>query len=106
MPDWLRIILAVFACYRGSELITIDRGPCDVIKNMRIKAGVYNLAEDGEPDTDLGRLFGCPWCIGIWLAGLASLLIPTRRKRDKILLWLAIAGGQAFLQSVGGRNAQ
>lgn len=102
MPDWLAFILACFACFRLAELIAVDDGPGDVLLWIRAKLGGYDLGEDGRPATSIGRAIICPYCVGIWLAfGLAFVVAPLDWRL--LLWWLAIAGGQAFLQYVGGR---
>jgi hypothetical protein len=102
VPDWFRFVIAVFACYRLAELITVDDGPGDILLTIRAKLGGYDLDESGRPETSLGRGIICPYCVAIWIAlGLAMILFPVG---PMILVWwLAIAGGQAFLQGVGGR---
>ena len=101
MPDWLVFVLAAFACFRLAELIAVDDGPGDVLLWMRAKLGAYDLGEDGQPQTNLGRAIICPYCIGIWIAaGFALALWPIGWFP---MVWLAIAGGQALLQRVGGR---
>lgn len=104
MPDALLFVLACFACFRLSELITVDDGPGDVLLKARAWLGAYDLGEDGKPKTSLGRGVVCPYCIGIWLAfGFAFAVMPDPIDWRLLLWWLAIAGGAAFLQSVGGR---
>lgn len=102
MPDWLRFVLACFVCFRLAELVTVDDGPGNVLLLMRAKLGAYDRGEDGQPETSLGRAMICPWCVGIWIAaGLAVILFPVGSMI--VLWWLAIAGGQALLQRLGGR---
>ena len=104
MPDWLLFVMACFACYRLAELVAVDDGPGDVLLRMRAWLGAYDLDEDGKPRTSIGRGIICPYCIGIWLAfGFAFVVAPLPVDWHLILWWLAIAGGQAFLQCVGGR---
>lgn len=104
MVDVMHFILACFATFRLAELVTVDDGPVDVFRRARIEAGCYDMDEQGRVQTGIGRLLVCPWCVGVWVAGIASVFIPTQRKRDKFAWWLAIAGGQALLQSIGGRK--
>ena len=96
-------ILACFAVFRLAELIAVDDGPGDVLLTMRAKLGAYDLDDDGRPATSIGRGIICPWCIGIWLALPAAFFVAPWGY-DVFLWWLAIAGGAAFLQSVGGRR--
>lgn len=102
MPDWLVFILASFACFRLAELIAVDNGPGDVLLWIRAKLGAYDLSEDGQPETSIGRMIICPYCLGIYFAGLLALILLPIGPLTA-LYWLAIAGGQAFLQRVGGR---
>lgn len=104
MPEWLLFVLAVFACFRLAELAVVDNGPFDVFKRFRAWVGVYDLDENGEPYTNAGKLFACPYCMGVYFALLLTLIIAPFDWR-LVLCWFGIAGGQAFLQSIGGRNA-
>lgn len=98
----IELALAVFAVFRVAELIAIDEGPGDVLLKFRVWAGAYTLGEDGRPSS-VGRLVSCPYCIGIYLAFIAALVVAPHDWR-LILYWLGIAGAQAFLQTVGGRT--
>ena len=64
---------------------------------------VYDYGEDSRPKTSLGRLMGCPYCLGVWFALviIVLLVIPTPAG-DLVLAWWGLAGAQAFLASVGG----
>ena len=96
-------ILACFAVFRLAELISVDDGPGDVLLTMRAKLGAYDLGDDGRPATSIGRGIICPYCISIWLAALAAMAVAPHDWRVA-LWWLAIAGGAAFLQRIGGRQ--
>lgn len=104
MPEWFHFVLASFACFRIAELIAVDDGPGDVLLWIRAKLGAYDLGEDGRPETSIARAVICPYCIGIWLAFfLAFAVMPAPIDWRLLLWWLAIAGGQALLQRIGGR---
>jgi len=103
MFDLVRFVLAVFACYRLAELIAIDDGPGDVFVSLRFKLGAYNFGGNGRPDTSLGRFIECPYCLGIWFAAVFALVLWPSGWMTPVY-WLAIAGGQAFLQSAAGRS--
>lgn len=102
MLDLLRFVLASFACYRLAELVTVDDGPGDVLLQIRARLGAYDLDDDGRPATSLGRAIICPYCVGIWLAFFIAFAVGPL-DWQLLLWWLAIAGGQAFLQGIGGR---
>ena len=103
MNDITRLIIACLAVFRLAELIAIDDGPGDALLWIRAKLGAYDLGEDGRPETSIGRAVICPWCLGIWLALIAAFVVAPWGY-SVFLWWFAIAGGQAFLQSVGGRT--
>ena len=101
MPDWFLFVLLTLAVYRVTQLLVYDDGPFDLIFKIRGKMGVYDLSQNGEPETSLGKLFACPYCVGFWLSILAALSISGSIK-SFIILWLAIAGAQTFLEALNG----
>ena len=100
MADLLAFVLASFACFRLAELITVDDGPGDALKFARAWLGAYDLDDDGQPKTSLGRGIICPYCVGIWLAFFIAFAIAPLDWR-LLLWWFAIAGGASFLQHFG-----
>lgn len=100
----LRVLVGVLACYRLTQLVTIDDGPFDMFKRLRIVAGVYDRGPKGQPQRMLGKLYGCPWCMGVWVAVVITyFVLNSFLVSDILMLILAIAGGQAYLQ--GERRA-
>lgn len=104
MNGEIRLILAVLAVFRVAELLAIDEGPGGVFQRIRDAMGA-SPGESGPPDTKLGRFAVCPWCWGVWLAlGAAALVIWPSRAGDAGLVFMGIAGGQAVLQGLAGRE--
>lgn len=102
MNDWLLLALAILACFRLAQFAVYEEGPLGFMQRIRSWAGVYEYGENGEPKSSLGRLFACPYCVGMWVA--LALAITLFWQRPLLLLfWLGIAGGQAFLE---GRSRQ
>jgi len=104
MNQWLEFILATFACYRLSLLITVDDGPGDIFCRLRAWAGRCAAAEQARemehgPCISLAGLLNCPYCLGIWFSLLLALLVAGDI-REYILFALGIAGAQAFLQEM------
>jgi hypothetical protein len=80
------LILASFATYRVARVITQEDAPFDVATRLRAKVGQR---------TSFGRGLHCFWCVSVWIAGLATvLLIMTHHAMwtDFALVWLGIAG--------------
>jgi len=107
VSESVRIVLTVFAVFRVSELVSIDDGPFDVFLRLRSAAGVYQRGADGRPMRGVGRLVGCPYCVGVWVSmlGAAAVLFPSAVV-DAIVLLFGIAGAAAFVQSVSGREVR
>jgi hypothetical protein len=92
MPDWFLLILAILVCYRLAMLIAKD----EIFKPLR---QLFSLSRFRFVRHHLAYLVHCPYCAGVWVAAaLALLLWPVTWFSP--VYWLAIAGGQAFLQKV------
>lgn len=105
MRDWLRVLLAAASVYRTAQLITIDEGPFSVFQSLRDAAGTYDRGPNGVPYSVLGRALGCPYCVGVYIAfGAALLVLRPSILGDLLLTWLGLAGLAAWLQ--GPRNAE
>jgi hypothetical protein len=88
---WLELVLAILATYRVAQLITLDDGPFMICDRVRRFLGRRpKLREAAE-------LFHCPYCLGVWLAGMFALVM---RPGQPVLWWLAVAGGQAVLEEL------
>ena len=100
-----RIALAILACFRLGELFAFDEGPLRVFERLRFALGANDYDMKGRPESAWGRFISCPYCLGIWFAAfLVVLVVCPTLAGDLALLWLGIAGGQALLQGIGGRN--
>ncbi len=95
--EW-RCVIAVLACFRLAELVAVDHGPADLCDRFRTACA--------QRSAGLSKLVGCPWCVGLWFA-LPLAVWVTGLSADIVtmgIVALAIAGGQAFLENVGGRS--
>ena len=91
--NWFNFLLLSLVCYRLANLIARD----DIFHNFRILAGVYDYDKQGRPVTFLGRLVSCPYCLGVWIA-IPLAMIYSGIQWYSVIIWLAIAGLQSFLQ--------
>lgn len=96
-------ILLALAVYRVALLLTREDGPFKVLLRLRIRLGAYDYDADGEPKTELGKLFSCPYCLGFWLAIGATVFlyfVPllTLNSAWLVVIALALAGAQTLLQ--------
>lgn len=78
-PDALGLGVLGLATWRLSSLLIRERGPFDVFVFLRAAAGVEHDDAGGPiawPDTTLGGLFACVWCMSVWI-GLLLLGVWT-----------------------------
>ena len=101
IPFALRLLLAALAVYRLARMISLEDGPLDIFVDFRTWVGVYDYSENGLPGSMAARLFSCPLCVGVWLA-FPAMVMATFPVGDSfiIVIWLAIAGIQTFLQRI------
>lgn len=92
MPEWLTLALAILACFRLAMLVTQDA----IFKPVRNYFGLHRSA---WVRSFLGELTHCPYCFGVWAAAVIALVLYGP-EWITILYWLAIAGGQAFMQKI------
>jgi len=86
---WFLLTLCVLATWRLSHLVAREDGPFDVIVRLRARAG----------DGMLGRLMDCPYCLSLWIAAPAALLLA-HGFLEGCAAWLAISGGSSLLEKL------
>ncbi len=92
-----RFILAVLACFRLAELVAIDDGPGDAFLRFRLWCARHSK--------NLSEFMKCPYCLSLWFAiPMIFCVLVSSPVTDLILIGLGIAGGQAFLQGIAGRE--
>lgn len=113
----LRLILAIFTCYRVARLISRDDGPLFLFKRVRywakdkawIEADLadeINYTGEGEAIDDrhygkwhsLAEALECPYCLGVWFSlPLFLFVIYPMTVTDLFMLLMTISGVQAWL---------
>jgi hypothetical protein len=73
------VLVLGLATWRIVNLLQRERGPMAILTRMRAALGVSH-DEAGEPvgwpDTELGLLVRCPWCLSVWVGvGLAGVYL-------------------------------
>ena len=105
----LNVILAILATYRLAQLVALDDGPLDCFVTLR---RLMTCSRKGRQRTglvwkSLEELINCPYCLGVWFAGLITLLVTQIEPMNiwaGLLFWLGVAGGQCALQSITGNT--
>jgi hypothetical protein len=84
---WSRFVIATFAAWRITHLLTREDGPGDVIFRARVAL-----------DSALvGRLLNCFYCVSVWVAAPLALLVCTD-PIDRLLTWIALAGAACLFE--------
>lgn len=103
---FISFLTAILATYRLARLLPYDDGPFFVFGRIRD----YIEQKAMEEGNRLGRwanlyaFVTCPYCCGLYAAFfVAALVFWNNFYGNLFILILAIAGGQSFLQSLGGK---
>lgn len=119
------IMLAAFAIYRLSSLISKDEGPylslfykdddgVGIFRWIRKKAGaekkIYTYDDRGnlriQITTNLGRGISCPLCVGAYVAAFILILMSISSPSTNIFIsWLGLWGIQTFLENLTSDDA-
>lgn len=99
----VRILLAILAVYRVSELFSLDDGPYKIFDRLRKWAG--RSSYKSETHRTFADLLHCPFCTGVWFSFLVLplLLLPTV-PGDIFILGCGIAGAQTFLETMSNKR--
>lgn len=94
MTSFFNLAVASLITYRLSRLLVVDDGFWRMFFHLRLRLGVYDLAANSEPKSQLGRLLSCMYCTGVWVALPVTLLVFGFAPW---YMFFAVAGGQAVL---------
>ena len=106
----LNLVLMILMTYKIVDVVVYDYGPFDLLKKFRTVVGVYHYGAYGRQKTQLGRLFGCVYCLGVWvsaavvLGGFATGQLNDFTTYEFVKSWGAVAGGQTFLHSLSKKS--
>lgn len=102
---WLFILLAL-ACYRVTRLVTTDTITEPLFGPIRLRLEARWIRKHAGDDENLAHLYGksekwnsklafllsCPWCLGFWISGAATLLVSLVYGLDyPIITWFALS---------------
>lgn len=97
MASSVRWALAVLAGFRLIWMMKFSDGPFELLLELRIWAGVYDLGPTGEPETAAGRYLSCPYCLALPCGLIGLLALFPSLPGDILLAWLGIAGAITLL---------
>jgi len=87
MMDFYWLALGVLAVWRVTHLLQAEDGPWDVVVRVR----------QGLGEGFWGRLLDCFYCLSLWIAAPAALLLG-HGWIERTFLWLALSGGASLLE--------
>jgi hypothetical protein len=91
----MQFILAALVTWRVTHLLANEDGPADVIARLRGRLGSGRL----------GNLMDCFYCVSLWVAVPAALLV-SREPATWAISWLALSGAACLLERQGPRAAE
>jgi hypothetical protein len=89
-----RIVVGVLAVWRVTHLLHAEAGPANLLSHLRRATGTGLVAE----------LFDCFYCLSLWVALPAAVLLGSDR-RERLLLWLGLSGGAILCERVTSPTA-
>jgi hypothetical protein len=87
------VVVGILAVWRLTHLLAAEDGPWDVVVRLRGAAG----------DGLWGRLLDCFYCLSLWVAAPAALLVAVSW-RERLLVWPALSAGAILLERVTARS--
>lgn len=104
MHDFALFILLALACYRVTRLVTTDKITEPIFDRLRFGLEHRWYAKHGPEGSDthfnskLAFMLSCPWCLGFWISGIATLLVSLAYGLDyPIITWFALSTVVGFL---------
>jgi hypothetical protein len=87
------LVLGILGVWRVTHLLHAENGPWDVLERLRLLLSA-----------DVWRgLFGCFYCLSLWVALPFSLLLAAGWK-ERLLFWPALSAGAILLERVSWRE--
>jgi hypothetical protein len=83
----VEVVLATLAVWRVTHLLWTEDGPWRVFARLR----------DATRDRFVGRILACFYCLSVWVAMPAALVV-SNTWLEGVLVWLGVAGGALLLQ--------
>lgn len=97
----LRLVVIVFAVYRVARIIAWDN------ITIAFRAWMGRQSYHGRLWRFLADLVHCVFCTGVWIAVPAAVAYTVENYwLDLALIWLGIAGAQAFLEALTHKDIE
>ena len=87
MDRWLGFLLGVLAVWRVTHLLHVEHGPW----------GAFEAVRRGALRLGAGEVFRCFFCLSLWCAAPAALVLATAWT-ERVLTWLALSAGSILIE--------
>jgi hypothetical protein len=89
------LAIGILGVWRVSHLLHAENGPWNAVERFRklVGAGFW------------GGLFGCFYCLSLWVAVPFALLLSGETKQ-RLLLWPALSAGAILIERLSSRDAE
>jgi hypothetical protein len=87
---WFGFLLGVLAVWRLTHLLHVEHGPLGMIQALRGLAARLGA----------GETFRCFYCLSLWCAAPAALLLAAPWT-ERVFTWLALSAGSILLEVRG-----
>lgn len=87
-------LFSVLFVYRAIILLQEDDGPYGIFDKLR-----QRIAPEGSEETGLAKLYGCPWCLSVWIA-IGPAVYISRDIWQFFIYMLGLSGGAMILKTV------
>ncbi|WP_136806819.1 DUF1360 domain-containing protein [Desulfosediminicola flagellatus] len=91
MSQWYWLVISTLAVWRITHLLYEEDGPWNIFVRLRLRAG----------EGFWGELLDCFYCLSVWVAAPAAVLIGENLK-EMVILWPALSGGAIVLARLTG----
>jgi hypothetical protein len=88
------LVIGILGVWRVSHLLHAENGPWNVVERFRRLIGVGFWS----------GLFGCFYCLSLWVAGPFALFLSGETKQ-RLLLWPALSAGAILIERLSSREA-
>jgi hypothetical protein len=89
MSEFYRLTLGILGVWRVTHLLHAEDGPWELVAKLRKLAGAGVF----------GRAMDCFYCLSLWIAAPAALILGQSRL-EQGLLWPALSAGAILIERI------
>jgi Protein of unknown function (DUF1360) len=103
----LDLLIGSVATWRITHMLLLENGPFRVFRRLRERFGVvYGADDDTQVVSFKYEITTCPWCLSIWVATAATLLLRWSGVGRWVLLPFISSAGSVIIGKLMERKLQ